>query len=103
MGQAVELDASGSHDPDGQVLHYRWFHYAEAGGTGENLATVSISGADGAKAVVTATSACHAMWMAIPCKGDGVAHIILAVTDEGSPSLTSYRRIILKVRAAAGR
>jgi hypothetical protein len=103
VGQAVEMDASGSHDPDGQVLHYRWFHYGEAGGTGENLATVSISGADGAKAVVTATSACHAMWMAIPCKGDGVAHIILAVTDEGSPSLTSYRRIILKVRAATGR
>ena len=103
VGQAVELDANGSHDPDGQVLHYRWFHYREAGGTGENLATVSISGADGAKAVVTATSACHAMWMAIPCKGDGVAHIILAVTDEGSPSLTSYRRIILKVRAPVGR
>jgi hypothetical protein len=25
-------------------------------------------------------------------------HIILEVTDEGSPSLTSYRRIILHVR-----
>jgi hypothetical protein len=29
-----------------------------------------------------------------------VAHIILAVTDSGSPSLTSYRRVILNVRAA---
>ena len=46
---------------------------------------------------------CHAMWMAVPCKGDGVAHIILAVTDEGSPSLTSYRQIILKVRGAGVR
>jgi hypothetical protein len=34
----------------------------------------------------------------VPCKGDGVAHIILAVTDEGSPKLTSYRRVILHVR-----
>jgi hypothetical protein len=26
-----------------------------------------------------------------------MAHILLAVTDDGSPSLTSYRRIILHV------
>jgi hypothetical protein len=26
-----------------------------------------------------------------------VAHLILAVTDEGSPRLTSYRRVILTV------
>ena len=34
----------------------------------------------------------------IPCHGEGVVHIILEVTDEGTPSLTSYRRIILHVR-----
>jgi hypothetical protein len=27
----------------------------------------------------------------------GTAHIILAVEDDGSPSLTAYRRIILKI------
>jgi hypothetical protein len=27
----------------------------------------------------------------------GVAHVILAVEDAGSPTLTSYRRIILSV------
>ena len=27
----------------------------------------------------------------------GVAHIILAVEDDGAPSLTSYRRIILEI------
>jgi hypothetical protein len=37
----------------------------------------------------------------IPCRGAGVAHIILAVTDNGSPRLTSYRRIILNVNATA--
>jgi hypothetical protein len=34
------------------------------------------------------------------CPAQGVAHIILSVTDNGSPSLTSYRRIVLEVRAA---
>jgi hypothetical protein len=29
----------------------------------------------------------------------GTAHIILAVEDNGSPTLTSYRRVILTIRA----
>jgi hypothetical protein len=33
----------------------------------------------------------------------GTAHVILAVTDEGLPRLTSYRRIILNVLPAGGR
>ena len=31
----------------------------------------------------------------------GIAHVILAVEDTGTPSLTSYRRIILKMKPAA--
>jgi len=30
----------------------------------------------------------------------GVAHVILAVEDTGTPSLTSYRRVILKMKHA---
>jgi hypothetical protein len=43
------------------------------------------------------------MWIQTPlvqCPANGVAHIILSVTDNSSPSLTSYRRIVLDVRAA---
>ncbi len=103
VGKPVLLDASHSRDPDGQNLHYAWFHYAEAGGTGTNLAAVTIIGADTPKATVTPTAACRPLWLptAAPCSGTGTAHIILAVTDEGSPSLTSYRRIILNVHTAA--
>ena len=31
----------------------------------------------------------------------GTAHVILAVTDDGSPALTSYRRVILTIQNAA--
>jgi hypothetical protein len=102
VGKPVRLDAGASQDPDGQKLHFHWFHYPEAGGTGTNLAAVTVGGADGPAATVTATAVCRPQWLPRgECVGSGAAHIILAVTDEGSPSLTSYRRIILQVHPAA--
>ena len=104
VGQPVELDASHSKDPDGQKLHYSWFHYGEAGLADGELATVTIENADTAKATVTATASCSPLWLPIRkmCPAQpGTAHIILAVTDEGTPSLTSYRRVILTVHGAA--
>jgi len=92
VGKPVVLDASASHDPDGQRLHFSWFHYSEAGSASGPLAGVTLSGTDTAKAVVTPTAACRPLWLgaAPPCPGTGTAHIILAVTDDGSPPLTSY-------------
>ena len=98
VGETITLDASQSSDADGQPLHFHWFHYAEAGSADGNIASLTLGGADSKRVEVKATSPCHPMWLPIvPCKGDGVAHIILAVTDEGSPRLTSYRRVILHV------
>jgi Cellulose-binding Sde182, nucleoside hydrolase-like domain/Cellulose-binding protein Sde0182, C-terminal domain len=100
VGTPVTLDASASHDPDeGQALRFHWFHYGEAGGTGTNLSSVTITGADMAKAIVTPTAVCSPNWLQSnpPCLGTGAAHIILAVTDSGSPPLTSYRRVIFTV------
>ena len=94
----VLLDASRSSDPDANALHYNWFHYAEAGAADANLASVKITGADSAKAVGTPTAVCRPKWLPLgQCSGTGTAHIILAVTDDGSPQLTSYRRVILNV------
>jgi hypothetical protein len=103
-GKPITLDASGTHDPDpGQHLHYSWFHYPEAGVTGTNTSTILTTDADTGKATVTATAVCGEPWLPglMKCIGAGTAHIILTVTDDGSPRLTSYRRVILTVRASA--
>jgi hypothetical protein len=98
-GQAITLDATGTTDPDHQSLAYHWFLYPEAGLTGARGADVSLSGQDQAVAKVEVRSACRPLWLpGIACAGKGVMHIILAVTDSGSPQLTSYRRVILSIK-----
>ncbi len=106
-GQTIQLNAKGTSDPDaGQKLTYRWFVYSEAGLNGVHAADVTLQSANAPAASVVLNSPCRKGWaipgFAIPCKGPGTAHVILAVTDNGSPALTSYRRIILVVDPAAG-
>lgn len=104
VGQTIMLDASGSSDPDaGQTLKYRWFHYPEAGFEDGNLAALTLTHADTPQVSVRADAPCRPLWLPVrPCKGDGTAHVILAVTDNGSPQLTSYRRVILHGHPAEG-
>lgn len=98
-GQPVVLDASGTTDPDRHQLRYTWFHYAEAGAAAGPQAQVKLDGADTAKATVTPSAGGRGRGGpgGGPAGGAAAAHIILAVTDNGSPSLTSYRRVILSV------
>lgn len=99
-GESVTLDAAGTRDPDGQELSYRWFNYAEAGFTADFApADVVVEGSDTPRASVTARATCRPAWLNFrPCPPTGTAHVILAVTDAGTPSLTRYRRIVLTVR-----
>ena len=100
LAGTVTLDAAGTKAPDGQALHYKWWVYEEAGLAGTHGADVAISGANTQQARITINSPCRAVWIPglLPCRGEGVAHIILEVTDEGTPRLTSYRRVVLHVR-----
>ena len=98
--QIIILDAAGSKDPDGQKLHYKWWIYQEAGLAGTHGADVTIQGAESSQAQVMVNSNCRPNWLPLmPCRGAGVVHIILEVTDEGTPKLRSYRRVVLNVRA----
>ncbi len=82
--QVLELSAAGSSDPDGGSLRYRWSTYVEAGSYWE---AVPLTAPD---AVVTEVR--------IPANAAGrTVHLILEVTDDGVPPLTSYRRVVLQV------
>jgi Protein of unknown function (DUF1593) len=101
--QTMTLVAS-ARDPDGNKLTYHWFPYPEAGAhEGVNLADVTVQG-NGPRATVTAISPCRKAWIdgLVPCKGSGFAHIILAVTDNGTPALTRYRRVVFEVKSKEG-
>ncbi|MBM3211283.1 DUF1593 domain-containing protein [Candidatus Poribacteria bacterium] len=83
-GQDCHLSASGSMDPDGDELSYRWTYYSEAG---TYKGHIYMEGNDSENCVVKIPS---------DASGKGI-HIILQVTDHGKPALTRYRRAIINV------
>jgi hypothetical protein len=101
VGEAVQLDASGTTDPDHDALDFEWFQYQEAGASlPQPSGTVTLEQTQGEKITIRADAACRSGWLpAAKCGPSGVAHVILAVTDHGSPALTRYRRIILRIHA----
>lgn len=121
VGTPVTLDASKSRDRDGDTLRYSWFFYPEAGSGLPNAGAGRRGGGPGGAAPgagratgipsaprggrgapmprVTVTNGHAAVATVVP-NAAGVAHVILAVTDNGAPALTSYRRVILTIRPA---
>ncbi|WP_425234916.1 nucleoside hydrolase-like domain-containing protein [Ulvibacterium sp.] len=84
-GDSFQLNASNSTDPDGDSLSFLWFLYPEAGtfkgefklGQPENSNILNV--------------------VAPKVSTPATIHIILKVTDKGSPSLSRYKRVILNI------
>lgn len=91
-GERVNLGATAT-DPDGHAVRYEWFYYPEPGtfttSQGRTGAPVKVEDADKPDA-----------WFLVPntrVLRNGTMHLILAVTDAGTPPLTRYERVIVNV------
>lgn len=87
-GDKVTLSGVNSTDPDGDKLSFNWLIYKEVGTLNVGRRdTVVLENADTHTASFTAPSTDKV----------GTIHMILKVTDAGSPSLTRYQRVIINV------
>jgi len=86
-GSKVLLNASGTTDPDGNALTFKWWEYYDADNASPRLSISNSISEDSASFIV-------------PNEVGKELHIILTVTDDGSPNLESYTRIIFKITSA---
>lgn len=85
-GETIWLDASKSTDPDKQKLTFEWVYYPEPGSYRGTAPTLHDA----------ATARAH--FVAPQLDTGQTLHFILMVTDEGTPALTRYQRVIITVR-----
>lgn len=79
-GEKICMDASDSYDPDGDSLTFEWIYYSEPSTYKRNI---DLSG-NGSQ-----------ITFVVPDDADGLTiHVILRVTDDGTPALSSYRRFV---------
>lgn len=92
-GERVDLAAQ-AFDPDDDTVSYRWFYYGEAG-------SFTVSAARSGQPLPVQNFDQPRAWFTVPTNRvlrHGTIHIILEVTDHGSPRLTRYERVIVDVR-----
>ncbi|HPE74666.1 MAG TPA: DUF1593 domain-containing protein [Draconibacterium sp.] len=83
-GSSLVFDASDCADPDKNDLSFHWFFYNEIG-FAECSKLVTSKG--GQICTVTIPESLH----------NRTIHLILEVTDNGTPSLTTYKRIVIQI------
>ncbi len=85
-GASVKLSASGTTDPDGDDLKYRWWQYQEPG-TYDGTIEIQDAGKQDASFIVPGDVG----------KGETI-HVICEVTDNGMPKLTRYQRVVFNIQ-----
>lgn len=104
-GSTIKLDASGSYDPDGDNLSFTWWQYEEPSidvwSAHKFVGKVEIKSISSDNKVVEVTipppdKCCveFKTWRPVP-RGQ-VLHLILEVKDSGTPSLTTYKRVLIQ-------
>ena len=84
-GDRLDFSATNSIDPDGNELTYQWWIYPEAG---TYKGAVSLKNDQKAKVRLKVPNDSN----------DQTIHLILTVRDDGEPSLTRYRRVVIQSR-----
>jgi len=83
-GDTIVMSAAESTDPDNDKLSFQWWIYSEASSS-EIMPVVKNSNAEKTEIALPENLTI------------GNIHLILEVTDNGNPSLTAYRRVIIEV------
>ncbi|KAF2852570.1 DUF1593-domain-containing protein [Plenodomus tracheiphilus IPT5] len=107
-GSTITLDTKGTYHPNGNAMTFKWWHYREPSATqwlvDAEVAELDIKavdeGAEGKKVEVRLPPAekCAVQFGSKkPVVQGQLLHLVLEVTGEGVPSLTSYRRVLVQV------
>ncbi|SHI58829.1 Protein of unknown function [Pseudozobellia thermophila] len=85
-GVEIKLNASGSFDPDGDELFFKWWQYKEADTYKGSIEMTRDSGKETAFVVP------------VDVRQGETIHVVCEVTDSGAPALTRYQRVIVHIK-----